>query len=578
MQCVYYAGVVMRKNDEYIQLVAKLNRCSQLYHNDDALIISDEEYDQLYRKLVAMEKRNPSIIVPESPTQRVGEVPDKGFKQVVHHGMMYSLDNVFNTADLTRFWKRFDKLRTTLGVEAVDTFYCDYKMDGLAVELVYENGELVCASTRGDGHVGEDVTANIYTLPDSLPKWIITKARIIVVGEVVVHRDDFNTINAALRQENKKTFSDPRSYAAASLRQKNPEITRERKLCFYAYNAVIPTSTMVLTQAQVIVFLKKCGFSTPKGMLCKSIAEIEAFANKTYAERNNLLYNIDGIVIKQNNPECRSSIGFSKHAPLFNVAYKFAPNTADTVISNITWNVGRTGKCTPVATIEPANFNGVCVTNVTLNNANFVENNEIGIGSIVTVSRSADVIPKLLRVIESHNYAGLPTVCSSCGGKLIRSKCDLICTNANCAARRVANLKYIIKDVLAVKDIGDKYYRELVNSGTVSTLSDLFVPIDNKAAVPQDVLDVIVSKARKMSLAELISVLGITGLGISTARAIIYEAPTLTDIVKVFGDDNKLYGLAIGNSSKEAIHTWYAKQESKDLMQRLLGLNIKQWM
>ena len=567
----------MKKNDKYNQLVAKLNKCSQIYHNEDAMIISDEEYDQLYRELVAMEKRDPSIIVPESPTQRIGEPPVKGFKRVTHHGIMYSLDNVFNTADLIRFWRRFDKLRTTMKMEDVNTFYCDYKMDGLACELVYVDGRLVLASTRGDGREGEDVTTNIMTLPDSLPKRIMTRAKIIVRGEVVVHRNDFNMINNTMKQLGRKPFADMRSYAAASLRQINPEITKQRNLRFYAYDAIIDTSNKPLTQVETIRLLKWCGFSTPKGVLCSSVDEIEAFARETYAARSKLLFNIDGIVIKQNNPACRKPIGWSKHAPLFNVAYKFAADTLETAVKSIQWKVGRTGKVTPVAVIEPSNFDGVMVTNVNLANAQFVECNKLGVGSIVSVSRSADVIPKISKVIESKNYQGLPKVCPSCGQPLILSKHDLVCGNATCQARRIANLEYIIKDILGVKGIGEKACAELVNKGSITNLSDLFIPINNQTSVSQDLLDIVVTKARSISLAELISMLGIPGVGLTTARKIIYEAPTLSVLVDIFKSPEKVHQLALSTQLKEAICNWYTKEESKQLMDKLLGLKIAQW-
>ena len=264
----------MKKNEKYYQLVAKLNKCSQVYHGSDAIIISDDEYNQLYRELVAMEKRDPSIIVSESPTQRADEDLSSGFDIVYHRRVMYSLDKIFNVNELTKFWKRFDKLRTILGVDTVNKFYCDHKLDGLACELVYKGGILVNASTRGNGHAGEDITPNIYTLSDKLPKCIITRQEVVVYGTVVAQRIDFNKINARLRSENRQPYANVKSYVTTSLLQKNVEVTRGCELKFFAHDAFIESPNVFKTQMDVLIFLQTCGFSIPKGHICYSVDEI----------------------------------------------------------------------------------------------------------------------------------------------------------------------------------------------------------------------------------------------------------------------------------------------------------------
>ena len=567
----------MRKsNKKYLELVAKLNKCSQLYHGADVSIMSDEDYDRLYRELVMMEKRDPSIIVPESPTQRVGEIPTTDLPKVQHIAKMYSLDNVFNHSDLSRFWKRFNKLRTTYGVEDIDAFYCDYKMDGLSCEIVYENGRLIRASTRGDGVCGEDVTANILTLPNSLPRYVPWVKRLVVRGEVVVHKGDFNNINSLNRAKGLNTYNNPRNYAAGSLRQKNPEITRQRKLRFYAWDIVLDVSERPQSHDKIIRMLKYFGFSTPNGRICRSIKEIEDFVMETSTLRNTLPYEIDGVVIKSNSPYGRE-LGWNQHAPLFNIAYKFAPSVGETTIENISWEIGRTGKLTPVATIAPLNFDGVNVTKVTLSNAEYVEFNKLGIGSKLRVCRSADVIPKVQDIIEAKGFTPLPTTCPCCGQQLIRTDSDLVCTNTSCTTRRINSLVYLLKDIIKFKGIGDKAAAELIKSGTINSLVDLFKPITSPGNISQDLLDKLVLSMRKIPLAGLISILGIPGLGLGTARKMLYEVKTLPNFIHIL-DNDYVAQLDIPNHIKLSLTNWYKHTESQKLLRDLVELNIPEWM
>lgn len=569
----------MRKsNKKYLDLVNKLNKCSQAYHGDSVSLISDEDYDKLYHELLAMEKRDPSIIVPESPTQRVGEAVDRSFKQVRHFPKMYSLDNVFNHNDLSRFWKRFDKLRNEHGVDKIDNFYCDYKMDGLSCEIIYEDGRLVSASTRGDGTIGEDVTANILTLPTSLPKYVCsTNYRFIVRGEVIVHRSDFNTINARNRANGSVVFSNPRNYAAGSLRQKNPEITRQRNLKFYAWDAILGDNVAPQPHSRIMRMLAWLGFSIPPGRLCKSIKDIEDFIAETNNVRKALPYDIDGIVIKQDNP-IGDVLGWNQHAPLFNIAYKFAASNASTTITGIDWDVGRTGRLTPVANIDPISFDGVNVSKVTLNNAEYIETNKLGIGSVVSVCRSADVIPKITEILEPKGFTGLLDKCPSCGAPLTRASKDLVCTNSACTSKKINNLLYILKDVVKFKGIGDKAASLLVKSGAVTSLVDLFKPIKAPEGVSQDLIDNLVITMQGIPLTGLLSMLGIPGLGTTTARKLLYEVDNLPKLIKILDDRNSVMQLDIPDYVKQSILKWYADPGSRKLLEELFALNISNWM
>ena len=569
----------MDKKSKYLELVTKLNEYIDMYYNSQNSPISDAEYDKLYQELVGYEKRNPTWVVPDSPTQKVGARAESELDKKQHYSKMYSLDNTFNRGDLETFWKRFSKLRAKYSVDLVDNFYCDYKMDGLSCEIWYKDGRVALALTRGDGMIGEDVTANVLTITN-LPKYISVKHSIIIRGEVIVYRSDFERINAERKLAKLPEFSNLRNFASGSLRQKDPQVTAERYLRFYAWELIDPVGEPI-EHNRAMKALCMLGFNVPDSRLCKSVDEILDFANETVANRRRLAYDIDGIVIKQNNPKFYKEIGWNKHAPLFNIAYKFVAQDADTIITEINWGIGKTGKLTPVATIEPVNLGGCTISNVTLNNADYVENNRVGIGAKIKVIRSADVIPKIKSILDPGKYHAHPDKCPHCGAPTVRVGTELKCTNDNCKGRLISNLNYIVgKDILDIKGIGPKFIEEIVNKGIVTKLLDIFQPLTSTSeSVSQELLDKLVVAARNMTAEHAIVSLAIPKVGKGLASKIIVSGamPGYSGILcfrKLLTDRKRLHTILINASTEAVLLEWYAKEANHKLLDDLIALDL----
>ena len=551
--------------DEYLKNVEYLNKLSYEYHVNNNSLISDTEYDQLYKDVKVYEDENPDGIVEDSPTQRVGEVTtDNKVKHVYH---MYSLENAFNIADIMRYLKRFDNIDDT------KEFYVDCKMDGLSVELVYNKGSLIRCVSRGDGTYGEDVTANAYRI-SNIPTIIRFKGFVVIRGEVVVYKGTFNLINNKRAAAGLPTFSNCRNYASGSLRQNDPNVTEERNLKFYAWDVKYPN--MKMTHSESIDVLSKLGFNVPKGYVCESLKEIDDRIKAICEYRASLPYDIDGVVIKQNNIRVYSLVGWNSHAPLFSIAFKFKASGSDTEITEIKWGIGRTGKLTPVATIKPVNLNGANISKVTLNNASFIENNKIGVGTKVSVIRSADVIPKISTVIESVGYEGVPKVCPFCGEPLVRISTDLKCVNKFCKAKLISLLTFIVgKDMLNIKGMGDKFIAEAVNSGSITSLTDIFRIMESKSkATTQEQLDKLYVSAKNIELAQLLTILNIQGFSKVMASKIVKDVRHIRDIKSLFNSPAKLKQLNLPKSVIDHIHEWMCDEHNTALLDELSSIDF----
>lgn len=569
----------MDNKNAYLELVTKLNEYSKMYYNTQNSPISDAEYDRMYRELVGYETRNPLWIVPDSPTQRIGATVEGDLEKKLHYSKMYSLDNVFNRHDLETYWKRFSKLRISDGVDAVDNFYCDYKMDGLSCEIWYKGGEIILALTRGDGVTGEVVTENVKTLIN-LPLHVIVNDTFIVRGEVIVTHNDFERINSDRRAAGLPTFSNPRNYASGSLRQKNPKVTAERQLRFYAWELVTPKHAPFL-HATAMNALAMMGFAVPNSKLCRSVDEIMQFIDATALIRSRLPFDIDGIVIKQNNPKYYEEIGWNKHSPLFSTAYKFVARDATSTVTKITWSMGRTGKLTPVASIKPINLSGCTISNVTLNNAEYIERNKIGVGAKVKLIRSADVIPKVVEILNPGEYTGCPDKCPYCGAPTFRMGTDLKCSNRDCKGKLISTLTYIVgKDMLDIKGIKPKFIEEAVNKGVITKLLDIFKPLtSNSDSVPQELLDKLVKYARGMTAEGALVSLSIPRVSKGLASRIIMAGgkPNCKGIrwFRAMLQDKKELRRTLTNHNLEEILTdWYSKEANRKMLDDLIALDL----
>ncbi len=453
------------------------------YHTLDAPEITDDEYNAAFQELLRLEERHPEWRSPDSPTNRIGGQVLSSLETKAHTRRMYSLDNVFDAKEWQGFLKRLDNAQE--GLE--HAFWCDPKMDGLALELVYENGRFVEALTRGDGEVGELVTEAMQTVRN-LPKVLHGDApeRLEVRGEVIFRRRDFALLNERLRKENLKTFANPRNAAAGSIRQLDTSVTASRPLRFLAYGfgdvrfgGVQPWSTY----EEVMGRLRDFGFETPPGgRLCLGSEEVEAYYASLSEKRESLAYEIDGVVMKLNDLEAQEALGYTARAPRFAVAWKFPAQQATTLLLDITVQVGRTGVLTPVAELEPVNVGGVLVSRATLHNEDEIRNRDVRIGDRVVVQRAGDVIPEVVRAVLSERAPDsqpfvFPHVCPSCGQAASRLEGEVAwrCVNVSCPAMiRQSLAHFVSKAGLDIEGLGQRWIELLVASGRVKTPADLF--------------------------------------------------------------------------------------------------------
>lgn len=557
----------------YKELVDTLNHHIVLYYEKNKPEISDAEYDAMYKKLVELEESHPELIIPDSPTQKVGHVASTNFKKVKHTYRMYSLDNVFNTTELKKFYHRFTALRKDAPTD--DVYYVDCKMDGLAIDLQYVDGIIAKAITRGNGIEGDDVTDNAMTIAN-IPKRIRTSATTFVRGEIVVHRTDFYAVNREREAAGLKTFSNTRNYAAGSLKQIDPKITAERHLRFYAWELIVVGKRRMCIDEQMTTCIK-LGFNVPKGAVANSLEEIIGAINDIARERSKLPYDIDGAVVKHNHPDFQKVLGFNNHGPLWATAWKFSPDGAETTIETIEWRIGRTGVLTPVAHIKPVTINGVVVSAVTLDNASTVHSKQIGIGAKVRVVRSGDVIPKIVEIEKPGKFEGVPAKCPYCGGAVVVEGADARCTNRDCKDRFKAQLRYIFgKDLFDVKGVGKEFIRAAVDSGTITSLRDIFLPLESKDPknVSQELLDTMVTRARDVNFMELLMLIGIDGLGRAAAGKLAMEAEDIDGLLNLMQHPEIMQQLPIFNAIKQNTLEWYKVEGNADFLVYIRNLKL----
>lgn len=531
------------KHAELSELLQKYAR--QYYELDDPEM-SDGEYDALYRELVQLEEIYPQLITADSPTQRVGGKPARGFKQVRHDPPMLSLENAFDEADISDFLQRLRKFSGKMWVD----LFLEPKLDGLSTAIVYRGGRLAVASTRGDGSVGEDITANVMTIP-GVPQRLCEGdggGNVEVRGEVVMLKEDFRRLNEAREKRGEKLFANPRNAAAGSLRQLDPKVTATRNLTFFAY-ALISDDTEVATQREVLEKLRRMGFTTSDNVrLCTRREQLLEFYKDMESKRAELPYDIDGIVYKTNNLELQRKIGAATKYPRHSIAYKFSPEQAETVLKSITIQVGRTGYITPVAELEPVTVGGVWVSRASLHNKLFLQKKDVRVGDHVLVQRAGDVIPQIVGPIESKRAADaepfeFPTKCPCCGSDLVENvtkkgragreevvAITVQCVNLSCEAQLMERLiHFASKQAFDIDGLGDQNIKFLYDKGLVKSLSDVFTLEKKNAQLAQEEgwgklseknLYDSINKARKIPLNKFICSLGIPSCGAVVSKLI----------------------------------------------------------
>lgn len=595
-------------------LRAEIDRHRVAYHAFDRPEISDEAYDALYRELESLEKSFPELIVPESPTQRVGAEPLDGFEKVRHEVAQWSFDDIFDFEELKR-WD--EKIRRMLvGSGAIDRddaieYCCELKIDGLKIILTYERGVLIRGATRGDGSVGEDVTNNLRTIR-SIPLKLPKPVDMIVVGEAWLGSDELLRINAKRQERGEPLFANPRNAAAGSIRQLDPKIVASRRLDTFIYDidriSIDGKSFDIGSQQEELSLLRELGFKTnPHAMRCKTVDDVERYYEEWSQRRHELAYGLDGIVIKVNERRLQEALGYTGKSPRFGIAYKFPAEQATTMVENITVQVGRTGVLTPVAHLRPVRIAGSTVSRATLHNADEIERLDVRIGDTVVIQKAGDIIPEIVSVLPAMRsgkeapYA-MPTLCPICKGAVARreesgsgGKADvsvaMYCTNPQCfAIERESIIHAVGRKGFDIVGLGDKIVEQLMNEGLISDLADIFELTEGDLSSLERFADRKAEKivsairsARKISLEKFLFALGIRHVGEETAHFIarhIWQRDT--DFDTLMRDMGAMKPEAwseikgIGEKSAESIALWFADPKHLQMLDRFgrLGISI----
>lgn len=535
-------------------LAAELERHNYLYHTQDAPEISDDQFDALFHELAALEDRWPELRSAHSPTLRVGGKLLDGLAKKAHSRQMYGLDNVFSVEEWRDFVERMRRAwDTELNGPLPQAFWCDPKLDGLALEIIYANGVLQEALTRGDGEVGEVVTEavrTIRTVPLRLRGDGPFPARLEVRGEVVMYKKDFDALNARQESLGQKTFANPRNAAAGTLRQLDISVTESRPLRFLAYSlgdAQWAPAQPCRLHSELMARLKEYGFLTPpNGKLCANPQDVEEYVNWVRENRPEFAMEIDGAVAKQNDLEAQEALGFTARAPRFAVAFKFPAMQAQTLLEGIEIQVGRTGALTPVAMLAPVAVGGVMVSRATLHNEDEIRARDVRVGDTVIVQRAGDVIPEVVGPVLDKRPAGaepyeFPHTCPACGQPVYREEGEAAwrCENLACPAIRLRSITHFVsKAGLDIQGVGQKWIEQLVTSGRVQSPADLFsltvqelLGFERMGEVlAQKFVDSLENARHTATLQRLISALGIRHVGEQTARTLAARFADLDEL------------------------------------------------
>ena len=561
----------MITHQTYLEKVARANVWAKAYYVDDAPIASDEEYDKLYHEIVEYEQHNPLLVDANSPTKRVGGVVLDGFEKASHLGRMWSMEDVFDEHELNAWIERVKKVKEQF------TFYCEPKFDGASLNLIYEQGRLKQAITRGDGMVGEDVSENVKTI-GSIPLTIDYKDLIEIRGEVVIKKADFEQLNATRLANQEPLFANPRNAAAGSLRQLDTSITAKRKLMFYPWGIGANTLSYGYL-SEKMNFIYSLGFlSPPKTLITQKIQEVHRLYHELIAKRDEIEMMMDGMVVKVDDIALEEELGYTVKYPKWMVAFKFPAIEKVTKIRAITLQVGRTGVVTPVAEVEAVNIEGVVVERATLHNFDEIERKDIRIGDSVIIIRSGDVIPKIIKVLEQRRNGSeiaitRPQTCPVCHEELLDDGALMKCQNLSCDARIVgAIIHFASKKALNIDGLGDKIVEQLYAQKLVLHVKDLYYltleqllsleGFKEKKAI--NLLEAI-EQSKNVSLEKFINALGIEHVGEvaakKIARAFGYEwlEASYEAIIALEG-----FGEEIAKSLVEFIHV--NADETKELM------------
>ena len=571
------------------ELRKEIRHHDYLYYVLNKPEISDAQYDKLMQELRELEEMYPDLITPDSPTQRVGAPPAEEFKTVKHTKPMLSLDTVLNEEEMRRF---DDRVRRELGVEKVE-YVVEPKLDGLSVEVIYENGVLTRGSTRGDGINGEDVTENIKTIR-SIPlrlreKELKAPARLAVRGEVIMHIKDFEELNKKLIEKGEEPLANPRNAAAGSLRRLDPRETAERPLDAFFYEIMLLEGDTVKTQWDALQKIKAWGLKVnPHVRKCDGIGDVVRYHVEMGEKRDNLDYEIDGVVVKVNNIEYQDRLGVKARSPRWAVAYKFPPRLEKTQIMDIVVQVGRTGILTPVALLRPVDVSGVTVSRATLHNQDYVDQMDVRIGDFVRIGRAGDVIPEVVEVLKEERTGKekkfhIPEKCPVCGSKVVREGAYYRCTGGlSCIAQLKRSIQHFAsKGAMDIEGLGGKIVDLLVDNGLVRRISDLYnirkedlLKLPRFAEKSADNLIKAIEKSKEQPLPRFIYALGIPNVGEHIARVLAENFKSIENLKKA-REENLLRIYEIGPEIAESVVSFFSEKRNLEELDRLARAGVK---
>ncbi len=571
-----------------------------LYHVRDEQVISEEALDSLKKELFNLENEFPELVTPDSPTQRVGGTPLKEFKKIRRSKPMLSLNDAFSKSDMEDWIKRMDRI-----VPGEKEFFCEYKIDGLAFEVIYENGILKSGSTRGDGMIGEDVTENLRTV-SSLPLRVRDKEtvlkedkegiikdlyqkEIIVRGEIFISKKDFEEINKKRKKDGLAPFANPRNIAAGSIRQLDPEIAASRNLDSFTYDLVTNLDTETHSRKHEI--LKIIGFKiNPYGKICRNLEEVYSFYDDCKKKRHNLPYEIDGIVVIVNDNKTFDKLGVAGKAPRGAIAFKFELKQATTIIEGIEIQVGRTGVLTPVARLRPVDLGGVTVSRATLHNYDEIEEMKLKIGDTVIVGRAGDVIPDIIEVLPEmrdgkEKKIVIPSNCPSCQQPVSEErKGSLIlrCTNRECIDRMKRRFEHFVsRKAFNISGLGKKVVEKLIDQKKVFDPADIFfldkedfLELDGFAEKMAENAVKSIRLSKKISTDKLIYSFGIESVGEETATVLRKRFRDIESIARA--ELEELMSIKdIGEVTAEKIYDWFRDEKNKEFVRKIKKANVE---
>ena len=563
------------------ELVALLNRYAIEYYTSDNPSVSDSEYDRLYRELVELEAAYPDQVLADSPTHRVGGKVLDGFEKYSHQYPLYSLQDAFSREELEAFDARVRKELPH------PTYICELKIDGLSISLTYEKGILVAGATRGDGSIGENITENLKRVKD-IPLTLPEKLDITVRGECYMPRASFDLVNQARQENGEPEFANPRNAAAGTLRQLDTAVVAKRNLATFLYQEASPSTRD--SQEKVLKHLEQLGFVVnPKRILAENIDEIWGFIQEVGQERENLPYDIDGVVIKVNDLAGQEELGFTVKAPKWAVAYKFPAEEKEAQLLSVDWTVGRTGVVTPTANLTPVQLAGTTVSRATLHNVDYIAEKDIRKDDTVIVYKAGDIIPAVLRVVESKRVSeeklDIPTNCPSCDSQLLHFEDEvaLRCINPRCPAQIMEGLiHFASRDAMNITGLGPSIVEKLFAANLVKDVADIYRLKEEDFLLLEGVKEKSASKlyqaiqaSKENSAEKLLFGLGIRHVGSKASQLLLQHFHSIENLAQA--DPEEVASIeSLGSVIAKSLQTFFATEGSKILLDELkeAGVNL----